>query len=425
MLSHLRVQPEGRALVLHEDAAAAHHRVRLGLQLVAVVERLGQVEPRVEHQAVPEAVVALVVDERVRLDLRVLADGARECRNLVGAGSGELPLQQAVVVARAARGAAVGERLADVALEVEEPAGPDLVRDRVAVGRHGAVRRGELVQLLEGLLRPVVVGEVPERLLVAGRVLAVLDLLVVRLERDLSGAARARRRGDERCDLLDLGRRQLALEGRHAVSAVRDLPLDGLLVGAQLVEVRADRSFRAGRLHRVAARTTGGREDLRARSPAAAPGRPSRTTSSCFLRNRRAAKRERDEDERGQGEATHLRNIEAESRRRTETGTDSPRLDNGHVSMPSRPEYSLVVPIYNEEETTPGARAHGSRSWSTSSTATAEVILVDDGSSDRSYELMSAATGRRSAVQAAPPLAELRAPDRGHGRARRRAPGTR
>jgi hypothetical protein len=88
---------------------------------------------------VPEAVVALVVDERVRLDLRVLADGARDAGHLVGADSGELPLEETVVVARPAGRAAVGERLADVALVAEETAGPDLVRDRVAIGRDGAV----------------------------------------------------------------------------------------------------------------------------------------------------------------------------------------------------------------------------------------------------------------------------------------------
>jgi glycosyltransferase involved in cell wall biosynthesis len=60
------------------------------------------------------------------------------------------------------------------------------------------------------------------------------------------------------------------------------------------------------------------------------------------------------------------------------------------VSTPPAPEYSLVVPIYNEAETIPElvrrladlvGRLDGD----------AEVILVDDGSSDGSYDLMSAA----------------------------------
>jgi polyisoprenyl-phosphate glycosyltransferase len=60
------------------------------------------------------------------------------------------------------------------------------------------------------------------------------------------------------------------------------------------------------------------------------------------------------------------------------------------VSTPPRTEYSLVVPIYNEAETIPElvrrltdlvGRLDGD----------AEVILVDDGSSDGSYDLMSAA----------------------------------
>jgi polyisoprenyl-phosphate glycosyltransferase len=60
------------------------------------------------------------------------------------------------------------------------------------------------------------------------------------------------------------------------------------------------------------------------------------------------------------------------------------------VAAASRPQYSLVLPIYNEEETIPELvrrlgllieRLDGD----------AEVILVDDGSSDSSYEVMVAA----------------------------------
>jgi len=58
--------------------------------------------------------------------------------------------------------------------------------------------------------------------------------------------------------------------------------------------------------------------------------------------------------------------------------------------MPSRPEYSLVVPIYNEEETIPEL-VRRLAELVDKLDGEAEVILVDDGSSDRSYELMSAA----------------------------------
>jgi glycosyltransferase involved in cell wall biosynthesis len=52
-----------------------------------------------------------------------------------------------------------------------------------------------------------------------------------------------------------------------------------------------------------------------------------------------------------------------------------------------RPEYSIVVPIYNEEETLPELvrRLTGLLDGLD---GPAETILVDDGSSDRSYELM-------------------------------------
>ena len=58
--------------------------------------------------------------------------------------------------------------------------------------------------------------------------------------------------------------------------------------------------------------------------------------------------------------------------------------------MPSRPEYSLVVPIYNEEETIPEL-VRRLAELVDKLDGEAEVILVDDGSGDRSYELMSAA----------------------------------
>ena len=74
----------------------------------------------------------------------------------------------------------------------------------------------------------------------------------------------------------------------------------------------------------------------------------------------------------------------------TKAGTDGPRVDNGSVSTPSRPEYSLVVPVYDEAETIPElVRRLGDLVGKLDGDA--EVILVDDGSSDGSYELMRAA----------------------------------
>ncbi len=60
------------------------------------------------------------------------------------------------------------------------------------------------------------------------------------------------------------------------------------------------------------------------------------------------------------------------------------------MSKPSRPEYSLVLPIYNEAETIPEL-VRRLAALADRLDGEAEVILVDDGSSDRSYELMSAA----------------------------------
>ena len=62
----------------------------------------------------------------------------------------------------------------------------------------------------------------------------------------------------------------------------------------------------------------------------------------------------------------------------------------GRVSTPSWPEYSLVVPIYNEAETIPEL-VRRLTDLAGKLDGDAEVILVDDGSSDGSYELMSSA----------------------------------
>lgn len=60
------------------------------------------------------------------------------------------------------------------------------------------------------------------------------------------------------------------------------------------------------------------------------------------------------------------------------------------MSTPSSPEYSLVVPIYNEAETIPEL-VRRLTELVDKLDGPAEAILVDDGSSDSSYELMRAA----------------------------------
>ena len=58
--------------------------------------------------------------------------------------------------------------------------------------------------------------------------------------------------------------------------------------------------------------------------------------------------------------------------------------------QPGGPEYSLVVPIFNEEQTL-SELVRRLRLLLDRLDASAEVVLVDDGSSDRSYDLMLAA----------------------------------
>jgi len=60
------------------------------------------------------------------------------------------------------------------------------------------------------------------------------------------------------------------------------------------------------------------------------------------------------------------------------------------TDMPGGPEYSLVVPIFNEEETL-SELVRRLTLLLDALDGPAEVVLVDDGSSDRSYELMVAA----------------------------------
>ncbi len=83
------------------------------------------------------------------------------------------------------------------------------------------------------------------------------------------------------------------------------------------------------------------------------------------------------------------------------------------------PTFSLVVPAFNEEGVIDEL---GSQLGSLMDTldGDAEAILVDDGSSDRTYELHARSRLAPTPLQARPAVAELRAPDRADRRRRPR-----
>ena len=88
------------------------------------------------------------------------------------------------------------------------------------------------------------------------------------------------------------------------------------------------------------------------------------------------------------------------------------------------PTYSLVVPAYNEEAVIEELVARLGPVMDALD-GDAEAILVDDGSSDRTYELMLERGAARSALPARPAVAQLRPPDRAHRRRRPRDAATR
>ncbi len=143
----LRAEAVRRRDVLHEHAAVARVRLPLALEVVADLERDGQVVAGGDHEPVAEAVQALVLELGERLHLRVVAEPARhpaeDARRAVG-DVDERPLEHAVVVARVADRVAFGERAADVALEACERGRTDDVRDAVACvrGRSRPLPRG-------------------------------------------------------------------------------------------------------------------------------------------------------------------------------------------------------------------------------------------------------------------------------------------
>src|SRR5438046_3835729 len=129
----------------------------------------------------------------------------------------------------------------------------------------------------EGFLRPLVISDVPERLAVAERLVALLavgDGRVVGLERGERAARAVRRVRDEGRDLVDLRVREALLERRHAVPAVAHLAGDGRLVGFQLVEVRADLALRVRGLEGVATGAARAREHLASGGARSGPGAP-------------------------------------------------------------------------------------------------------------------------------------------------------
>jgi glycosyltransferase involved in cell wall biosynthesis len=75
------------------------------------------------------------------------------------------------------------------------------------------------------------------------------------------------------------------------------------------------------------------------------------------------------------------------------------------------PTYSLVVPAYNEEGALPELVARLVEVMDALD-GDSEAILVDDGSRDRTYELMLEAAARDPRIPRGQALTELRPPDR-------------
>jgi hypothetical protein len=127
----------------------------------------------VDHQAVAEAVDALVGEEARATDVRIGTDLARTRRQLVTLGADEGALDDAVVVARPAGRSSVRERLRDASIVMLERRCSDRVGDPVAIGFDRLL--GELlVEQVERGLRPLAVRDVPERLPAAVGVEAAL-----------------------------------------------------------------------------------------------------------------------------------------------------------------------------------------------------------------------------------------------------------
>jgi hypothetical protein len=140
-------------------------------------------EPAPDHEAVPDPVDALVVDEGRPAHARVVAEAADGGGQLgLRARADERALEDAVVVTRPAARRALAEGLRDVAVVARERGRADRVRDPVAVALDRLVARDLLVEARERRLRALLVGEVAERLLPARGVAALVERRVVGLE---------------------------------------------------------------------------------------------------------------------------------------------------------------------------------------------------------------------------------------------------
>ena len=259
----LRGDPVGGRDVLHEDAAGARGLIPRRRELVTHLERLRQVVVREEHQAVAEAVHALVRDEGATPNVRVRAQLARDGAELIRVDVRVGALEDPVVVARPAARGALRERLPDPAVEAHERCRADHVRDPMAVPLDLGVGGDPAVELRERVLRAVLVGEVPERLLEAREpALAARELRLVGRElrccRRLRGIRRApRRAGDEARDLGDVVLAQLVRERRHAAPSLTHLLGDGGEARGDGVEVGADASAGPCSRQRMAIGATG------------------------------------------------------------------------------------------------------------------------------------------------------------------------
>src|SRR5262249_37617653 len=180
--------------------------------------------------------------------------------HLVARDACERALDHAVVVARPAGHRTVAECLGSVAVVAGERRVADLVGDLVAEPGDDAVSALELVELLERDLRPLPVGDVPERLPETGEVLTASGRTppvgAEARTRDRSAARAGRLRHVGR-DGPHRGSRELAAEARHPVSPAPYLAEHRGLVRPQLVEIGPNLPVRARGAERVAVRAAG------------------------------------------------------------------------------------------------------------------------------------------------------------------------
>jgi hypothetical protein len=125
--------------VLHEDPAITGLLIPGRRKSVADPQRIREVIEAVDHQAVPEAVDALVEHERARC-LQRQAKAPRDVWNLSARNSAERELHDSVVVPGSACHTAVAEGFRGVAVVAGIRGVTDTVRDLMAEGRDEGVR---------------------------------------------------------------------------------------------------------------------------------------------------------------------------------------------------------------------------------------------------------------------------------------------